>query len=208
MRLFVVCLVALAASVACRNSAEPSVEPEVGSPARWVNLSKVCSENSPAYSLPAELRATIDTFPLTGSLARDAFIARTNPGGWGGRAFRDADQYYMYFMYFVDTTRTADIFATLRQRGILVPDDLELRKGRWDFAQIYDWSAYLSPTKLAKVDFHVSYYMYIDVPLNRIEFVAASEADRVKLDSILSALDIPCFLAAIAIEPPGPPRGL
>jgi len=200
MRLFVVCLVALVVS-ACRNSAEPLTEPPaVASPARWANLSKSCTENSPAYSLPAELGGPINITTSSG-LERDAYIARTNPGGWGGRAFRNSDQYYMYF---VDTTRTQELFAVLRQRGIFIPDGLELRKGRWDYAQLYEWLTYFYPTLEAKVAFNT----YIDVPLNRIEFITTSEADRVKLDSILSALDIPCFLAAIAVEPPGPPRGV
>jgi hypothetical protein len=201
MKLFVVCVLALVA-VACRNNPDEPVfvQQGVASPARWSNLSKSCDENSPTYSLPVELGGSLNIFPGFG-LGRDAYIARTNPGGWGGRAFLDSGQYYMYF---VDTTRTQELFATLRQRGILVPDGLELRKGRWDFAQLYEWSNYLgTSTQRSMLGF-----ADVDVPFNRVDVVATTEAGRVKLDSIFSALDIPCFLAAIAVEPEGPPRGL
>jgi hypothetical protein len=201
MKLFVVCLFALAAS-ACRSNPDGPVAymPGVPSPARWANLSKDCPDDAPAYSLPASLGGPINITATQGN-GRDAYIARTNPGGWGGRAFRDSVQYYMYM---VDTTQTQVLFATLQQRGILVPDNTKLLKGRWDFAQLYEWQWFFYPKMEDKVEFST----YIDVPLNRLEFSTTSEADRMKLDSVFSALDIPCFLAAIAVDPPGPPRGV
>jgi hypothetical protein len=177
------------------------VVPGVALPARWANLTKTCDANSPATTLPSYLRAKIETLPSPFSSSTDAYIARTNEGGWGGRAFLNGDHYDMYF---VDTTRTTELFATLRQRGILVPDNLELLQGRWDYAQLYEWSSYLSRTSFGSIVATVQ----LDVPLNRLDITVWTEAERLQLDSALSVLDIPCFLATIAVDPPGPPRGV
>jgi hypothetical protein len=109
-------------------------------------------------------------------------------------------------MYFVDTTRTEELFATLRKRGILVPDNLALLQGRWDYAQLDEWSRYLGLTAMDKGMIRGNWA--IDVPLNRIDFTTMTEEDRAKLDSTFSSLDIPCFLATIAVETVGPPNGV
>jgi hypothetical protein len=202
VKLFVIGIVVLIAS-ACRSdpNAPVDVVPGVALPARWANLTKTCDANSPATTLPSDLRAKIETLPSPFSSSTDAYIARTNEGGWGGRAFLNGDHYDMYF---VDTTRTTELFATLRQRGILVPDNLELLQGRWDYAQLYEWSSYLSRTSFGSNVATVQ----LDVPLNRLDITVWTEAERLQLDSALSVLDIPCFLATIAVDPPGPPRGV
>jgi hypothetical protein len=202
VKLFVIGIVVLIAS-ACRSdpNAPVDVVPGVALPARWANLTKTCDANSPATTLPSDLRAKIETLPSPFSSSTDAYIARTNEGGWGGRAFLNGDHYDMYF---VDTTRTAELFATLHQRGIRVPDNLELLQGRWDFAQLYEWAEYIDHMSLENIFESVQ----VDVPLNRLDITVGSEAERMQLDSALSVLDIPCFLATIAVVPlPGPPRG-
>jgi hypothetical protein len=194
MKPFIVCLVALTA-LGCSSAVEPTpAPPEVASPARWAKLTKTCDESSPAYSLPTALRPTNSASVYPYNLPPDAYVAVTNPGGWGGRAFLDGGQYYMYF---VDTTRTQEVFADLRRRQALGSENINLLKGRWDYAQLWDWNSYLRDKALEKIGGDT----YIEVPLNRLHVSVASEDARTKLDSVLSVLDFPCFLAAIAVEP-------
>jgi hypothetical protein len=201
MKPLIVCVVVLMAS-ACRDPEQVvAVAPGVALPARWANLAKTCDDNSPATTLPSDLRAKIETLPSPFSSSTDAYITRTTEGGWGGRAFRNGDHYDMYF---VDTTRTQELFTALHQRGILVPDNLELLQGRWDYAQLYEWASYLNRTSLGTIRGSAN----IDIPLNRLDITVATEAERLQLDSALSVLDIPCFLPRSRLIHRDPPRAL
>lgn len=131
-----------------------------------------------------------------------AEIARQIPGGWGGFFVRDGEP----TIYLVDPDREDDAVAALYEFGVGLPlfdiRTSQILKGRWDFEQLYDWYRYINARVWGPVDGLVM--SAIDVSANRLRY-GVQESGRDTLESVLTAMELPCDLALVEIrEPIGP----
>jgi hypothetical protein len=180
----------------------------------WAVLDKACPVDAPAYSLPAELRITP---PARGHMdwsALMAGIAREVPGGWGGLFYATTAESAAgrtqgpLTMYLVEPAKREEAIAALApllgSAGLerIVPElpTVQVRQGRWDYGQLYDWYHYLvqNVSRQGDIRYHSS---GIAEARNRIEFGVVDEAARERLTTALNRLDIPCYLVAIEISP-------
>jgi hypothetical protein len=187
--------VALSALAACSMPTDNELPPPLPLPAStavWADLGRECAPDAPVWTVSA---AALDSTPV---LFRDtnfawADIARRAPGGWGGY-FVDRG---MGTAYFVDPSQREAANAFFRSEGIHIPSAQVAKQGRWDFAQMYDWYRYLRR--------HVwvpgTSFSDIQEARNRLEYGAIDEPTRVRMEEVLAALEIPCFLVAIEIRP-------
>lgn len=165
----------------------------------WADLGKVCTENSPAFSLPEARR---DSLGVAGSRNIDdewADLARAVPGGWGG-AFIAGGRFTIWL---VDTSQVNLAVQALRPSVTPPPpyswDDLQVWKGRWDFAQLRDWNQYLVPRlNGAATGVHGS---DVNEGQNRLLFMVATNEQRLRLEGRLSTMELPCNLVAIQVTP-------
>jgi hypothetical protein len=154
-------------------------------------------------ALAESLSVDSDSLSEDGRWAR---IARVVPGGWGGGLFL-ADG--VPTMYLTDPSRRSEVVAALNQRGVdgrTLGPDVHVRKGRWSFAQLYDWYRYLNQ-RIGNVSISGT---DIDQAHNRLLFAVTSESAKLVLEARLSTLAIPCYLVAVEIRPyatPGSPAG-
>lgn len=143
---------------------------------------KMCPSDSPAYSAPTQSQRS------RGSPDDQwAALARTVPGGFGG-VYYDAN--HTFTVVLVDPSKKNQAFSALHAAGLFV-DGAAVAKGRWNFAQLYDWLAYIqdrSPavTGLRTVD--------IDELANRLAFGLADSSSIHAFDSTLARMNLPCFL--------------
>lgn len=211
---------------ACSEFAGPT-QPEddlfsASGAATWVALDKPCLADAPAHSLPAALRISPPARSHKDWNERMAEVAREVPGGWGGLFYASSPESAAnrtsgaLTMYLVDPAKRDEAIAALRPRlasatanatgGQIFPDlaNAQVRQGRWDFVQLYDWYLYLiqHASRVGGVQYH---YSEIAVSRNRIEFGVLDEAARQRLTARLNELDVPCFLVAVEIRPPAVP---
>lgn len=171
----------------------------------WVAAAEPCTPQSPALSLPADRREALPAPSGRVDTPDDqwARVAREVPGGFGGVLYVEG----RLTIYLVDPgQREAAVYALERllpgtgHAGV-VPElrGAAVRRGRWDFAQLYDWYRYLHPSvwQVGGVTFSD-----IDEGANRITYGAADQDARRRLERHLQSLGIPCYLAAIVIRPP------
>lgn len=207
---------------ACSEFAGPA-QPEddrftASGAATWVALDKPCPADAPAYSLPAALRNSPPARSHQDWNGRMAEIAREVPGGWGGLFYASSPESAAnrtpgaLTMYLVDPTKREEAIAALRpllasattntSGGQIFPDiaNAQVRQGRWDLVQLYDWYLYLIQhvSRAGSVQYH---YSEIAVSRNRIEFGVLDESARQRLTERLKELDVPCFLVAVEIRP-------
>jgi hypothetical protein len=158
----------------------------------WAALGQSCPRDTPAFSLPEAKREVLppDSHPTVNT--QWAEIARRVPGGWGGY-FIDGGTPTMYL---TDPSKRSEALAGLREEGISLPSTTVVRRGRWDFAQLYDWYRYVGIDLVDGVSF-----ADIDEASNRLDYGVIDEATRQSLEEALAALEIPCFLVAIEIRP-------
>ena len=158
----------------------------------WAALGQSCRQGASVFSLPDAKRDALlpETHPT--SDAQWAEIARRVPGGWGGYFLEDGSP----TMYLVDPSKVSEALAALREEGISLSSATTVRRGRWDFAQLYDWYRYLGSYLVEGVSF-----ADIDEAHNHLEYGVIDEATRGNLEEALAALELPCFLVAIEIEP-------
>ena len=190
------------AAVACgRGSA-------VGVPsAQWARLSPSCSESAPATSLP---KARFDSLPIdVDSVGQDGRWAKVAPqitGGWGGGLFLEDG---FPTIYLTDPGRNPDALAALNRLGVdghAWGVDVHVRRGRWNFTQLYSWYRYINyhmgSIALSGTD--------IDEARNRLQYWVTTDAAKRNLEAQLSAMGVPCFLVSIDIRPlatPAAPAG-
>ena len=90
-------------------------------------------------------QAVLDSVPQRGMWSHDdewADVARQVPGGWGGFTTKNGHP----AMYLVDTTKFSEAVAALRETDLFGHQDYSgysVRRGLWDFAQLYDWKRYI-----------------------------------------------------------------
>jgi hypothetical protein len=207
----------------CANPAAPS-QPAVdllalSDTAAWVVPDGSCPADPPARSLPAELRIEWPQRAGPGDPnAIMAEIAREVPGGWGGLFYATTPASVSdrtrgpLTMYLVDPERREAAITALGPLltsagwGRVVPElpSAQIRQGRWDFAQLHDWYAYLvqNVSRGSDVQYDSS---EIAESRNRIEFGVTGEPARQRLTAALNRLDVPCYLVAVAIRPPAVP---
>ena len=124
-----------------------------------------------------------------------ADIARQVPGGWGG-VFVVDDQPVHYLVY---PDRQDEALAALGALGVDSPftsREPAVWKGRWDFAQLYDWYTYIDvavgwPLGLEYTD--------IDEYQNRLVY---SVSDTQAVESLAAAFEnanLPCELTIIQV---------
>jgi len=164
----------------------------------WARLARACSQSSLASSLP---KAAVDSLPAdVGSIGQDARwakVASEIPGGWGGGLFLDSG---FPTIYLTDPQRKGEALAALNRLGLdghAWGTDVRVRKGRWDFRQLYDWYRYINyhmgNVALSGTD--------IDEAHNRLQYWVTTDAAKRTLEARLSALSVPCFLVVIDIRP-------
>lgn len=202
-------LLLIAAAAAC---AEPLTPAPDGS--AWAKLGRTCEPNAPAQSLPADKLKQIG--PDQGRPSMDsewAAIARQVPGGWGGLYYQPGTgrQQGPLTIVLVDPTKRERAVEALSRlfRGTgwerIIPElpKAQVQKGRWDFAQLFDWYRYLNRHVWQEAGVTMS---DIQESRNRIEYGVADEATRERLARRLLGLDVPCGLVAIEIVPPAQTR--
>jgi hypothetical protein len=150
-----------------------------------------CDPNAPGPSLGEEQRATLppDPSPPSGD-AEWAEIARQVPGGWGG-LFKQGGTPVIYL---VDPTKQSEAVDALFALGVGQPNDIRqaiVLKGRWDFAQLYDWYRYIqlragSPNGLVFSD--------IDEARNRLHCAFENTDTKASFENSLQPLNLPCEL--------------
>jgi hypothetical protein len=97
----------------------------------------------------------------------------------------------------VDPARREEAIEALRSEGIPASTSTVVKQGRWDFAQLYDWYRFLAAGALALEGVT---FTDIQESRNRLEIGAVDEEARGRLEQMLSALDLPCFLVATEIR--------
>ena len=155
-----------------------------------------CAANAAAVSLtPAQL----DSLPARGrTLTLEdswALIAPSIPGGWAGLFYRGP----VLVVLLVDTSQQRVALDSLEHFGLdrpANPRDLQIRLARWSVLQLYDWRSYLwarlsPPGRAVSVVFNPA--------ANRIDFGAATAADRDTVVQQLRRLGVPCWLAAVGV---------
>ncbi|HEX2076358.1 MAG TPA: hypothetical protein VHG08_01580 [Longimicrobium sp.] len=171
----------------------------------WVAAAEPCTPRSPALSLTADKREALP--PLTGRFDTPddewARVAREVPGGWGGLLYVEG----RLTLYLVDPGQREAAVSALERllagtgHARVVPElrGAAVRRGRWDFAQLYDWYRYLHQTVWQVGGMTSS---DIDEGANRITYGVANQDARQRLERHLRSLGIPCYLVAIEIRPP------
>lgn len=157
--------------------------------------------DGPATSLPAALAGQL---PTGGDAAARgtiddhlAALARRVPGGFAG-VFYDQGRPVLLL---TDPSRAADAKAALASElpGFEIAA-AEARAARWTFAQLYDWYGYLrrrgvwGAAAVTLTD--------IDERANRLYLGAADRAERDRLADWLAALELPCDLVRVGVDPP------
>jgi hypothetical protein len=159
----------------------------------WASVGHRCASDAPATSLPAAARDSLspaDT--LHNPDDRWAQRARAVPGGWGGFFIDNG----VPTIYLVDTTQRAHALAALNRPGLdgmVLGADVQVRRGRWDYAQLDDWYRYLNQ-RLALSELVSS---DIEEGANRIMYTVTGDGAIARLEARLAALHVPCFLVAV-----------
>jgi len=162
---------------------------------------RVADCDGPPLSLPTNLRATLA--PRTGQMVPDdhwADLAEQIPGGFAGVLYSDGKPVLML----TRPEQAAAAKSALASDPTLKGFDIshaEVRKARWDFAQLVDWYNYL-----------VGHTSVWNTPgmvggdknegTNRIYFGIETEAGRQELKRKLLAVNVPCDLVQIGLESP------
>lgn len=183
-RLSLATIAMLAAACGDLAGPEQTAEPEFIVPGR------ACSPESPVFDVPVAARDSLPQWPNSDQQWAD--IARRVPGGWGGYFHLDG----VSTMYLVEPGLRGEATEALRGEGI--PPATDVLQGRWDFAQLYDWSRYLDIHGASSIAGFVS--ADIDVSSNRIMYGLESSASFADLTAVATALGIPCNLLAAQVE--------
>jgi hypothetical protein len=169
-------------------------EPE---PWPWANLGKSCSPESAAYSLPEEERSRLHS---SNDLNADwAAITQQVPGGWGGFFVVGGRP----TIYLQDLSKKEPAVAALAR---LMPElarfdlsNVDVRRGRWNFSQMYDWYRFIAPFFWQNFGALSS---DIQESRNRLEYGVLNEANRAGVENAFRPLDLPCYLVAIGLTTP------
>ena len=125
---------------------------------------------------------------------RWAAIARQAPGGWGGVFYVDG----RLTIYLVRPEEAEDAIPVLNSLGARVGLQPDVLRGRWDFAQMYDWNRYIAHRGLWMVD--GVYGSSIDEKMNRLHYRVTPES-LPSLAQFLTDLRVPCGLVIADVAP-------
>lgn len=154
-----------------------------------------------ARSLDTALRVPPDSSAYPTMDDQWAATARWVPGGWGG-FFLDGGRPTVYLVH---PEQRQEALAALYAVGLGGPlydvRTAQVREGRWDFAQLYDWYRYI---KLRIGWSDGLYSTDIDEVRNRLSFGVDTTA-KADLESLLGTLDLPCDLLTVTVTSPGVP---
>jgi hypothetical protein len=141
-----------------------------------------------------------------------ARIARELPGGFAGLFFDTRREPGVrpvqgpLVVMLADTSHHEETLAALAprvaaMRGGRGPDvrGAIVRRARWDFAQLYDWSHYLMNTAWTRGEITSS---DIDEVRNRIVYGVVDEGAKSRLEMGLAARDVPCELVIVEVSGP------
>lgn len=160
----------------------------------------VRSCDGPATSLSAALAAQLPARDPAHPNFDDrlAALSRRVPGGFAGVFYEDGRP----VLLLTDPSQAADAKRALA--GELPGFELaaaEPRAARWTFAQLYDWRRYLE-TQAIWVGTTGVTVADTDERANRVYFGTADQAARDRLVGRLAAMDLPCDLVLVGIDPP------
>lgn len=154
--------------------------------------------DGPASSLPSAIAATLP--PRTGNMMPDdqwADLAAEVPGGFAGVLYVEGKPVLML----TRPEEAAEAKAALAGRIAGFPvADAEVRRARWDFAQLVDWFNYLWPHPNVHSPGMVSGDK--NEATNRIAFGVLDAHARANIVEALVGLGIPCDLVLVEITPP------
>lgn len=159
-------------------------------PGQWADVGRDCPVNAPAYDIPADARGSLPPGGFDGIWAD---LARRAPGGWGGVFLVDG----VFTMYMLDPSQKQAALNFLRSEDfpIPIPNSVVVRQGRWDFAQMFDWARYLRSSVYHGVE--GVWFADIQEARNRLEYGVVDEPTRRRVEEVLTALEVPCFLVAL-----------
>ena len=139
-----------------------------------------------------------------------ARIARELPGGFAGVFFDTSPAQGArhvqgpLVVMLTDTSHREETLAALAPRiaamyggRLLDVRGAIVRRARWDFAQLYDWSHYLMTTAWMRGDVTSS---DIDEVRNHIAYGVVDEEAKRRLEMRLAALGIPCELVIVGVS--------
>lgn len=187
---FLIGLGMLAGGVACSDASAPS-------PPDGPSVRRIAACRGPALDLPEAARASLTgSGLLVTSDHRWATLAREVPGGFAG-VFYDGGRPVLML---TDPTRAAAAKAALASRipGFPVAA-AEVRRARWTFAQLVEWSGHL---KRNATLWQAGGIMSADRDEveNRLVYGVADAAALDRVAAMLAALDLPCDLVLLRIE--------
>ncbi|HYO74299.1 MAG TPA: hypothetical protein VEU33_50320, partial [Archangium sp.] len=155
----------------------------------------------PATSLPAELAATLEPRPApTTPDDQWAHIAREVPGGFAGVLY-DNGQPVLMLTRPQEAQEAKAALASRFPPGFFDVAKAEVRRARWDFAQLADWDAYLGTQGLWRPENGVR-SGGMDEAENRIVYGVLDAASRARVADELDALGVPCDLVLVEIRAP------
>jgi hypothetical protein len=186
-------LVVVFVVAACAASTEPR------QPQLRPSLIRVADCDGPATSLDPAIAATLP--PRDGWMRPDdqwADLAQRVPGGFAGVMYVDSKPVLML----TDPTQAAAAKQALAPEFVAFDiNGAEVRKVRWDFAQLVDWYNHLMvQTPLWRTSPLTSGDK--DEAINRIRYGVIDEAARERLLEALAGMDLPCDLIAVEIVKP------
>jgi hypothetical protein len=160
---------------------------------------RVADCDGPPLSLPANLRATLTA--RTGQDVPDdhwADLAEQIPGGFAGVLYSDGKPVLMLTRPDQAAAAKKALAADPTLKGFDIAH-AEVRRARWDFAQLVDWYDYLlGHTSVWNTPGMVSGDK--NEGTNRISFGIETEAGRQELKRKLLAVNVPCDLVQIGLE--------
>jgi hypothetical protein len=168
-------LVALALAAAACDSTTPADDEPIASA---FDVRRGCTADAPATKLPADQRASLKPMHPADYHGQLAALSLRVPGGWGGYWLDDGRP----MMALVDPTQKEATVAALRAAGFESSlENVEVKKVRWSYVDLYDWREYIRPVE------------------NRILLGAPDQAALTRLEGSLVDLDVPCFLVTTGI---------
>lgn len=154
-----------------------------------------CEPDAPGLSL-AQARVDSTSWTSVHRTVDDetADIARQVPGGYGGRFKEDG----LMTISLVHPELKEEAIAALLMLRAGVGHAPRVKKGRWDFGQMYDWNRYLKARGIWSIDgVHSS---SIHESANRLHYGVTLEG-LVPLSAFLGSLQVPCELLVLSVGP-------
>ena len=183
-------------TVACSDTTAAPEQPQL--PTKPTSI-RVRDCEGPALSLASDLAAAL--VPRDGRMQPDdqwADLALRVPGGFAGVIYSDGRP----VLFLTDPSKAAQAKQALAsQLGSFDVTNAIVRQARWDFAQLVDWNRYISSRPELSIRDIAWSSSDRDESINRLRYGVVDEASRTRLIEVLSALNVPCDLAVVDIEP-------